>query len=168
VRPGTLLISVISSAPLVLAAQASAQPKCERIQLRFVDAVYRGTVPTHTPRIYRSSASGWFYSLSDTVVLGERGIASVGVQSVRLGSSTAWSVFARTTVAGAHALSEATATHVGRYLGIVIGDDLVDTPLIESQVGGSVLQLRGDAPRAVADSLATRASRAIDASCLVR
>jgi preprotein translocase subunit SecD len=85
-----------------------------------------------------------------------------------LSSEKPWNVFARISIAGSKALSEATATHVGRYLAIMIGDDLVDTPRIDTKLTTSFIQLRGYTSRAVADSLLTRAFRAIDASCVAR
>lgn len=161
---------VISLFPLALWGQAPTRG-CAHIQLRFVDSAYGlgpGSVTPHARRIYRSSANGWSYALNDTVVLDERAIASVDLQSVRIGSDTAWAVIARPTVPGARALSDATGSHVGRYLGIVIGDDLVDTPRIESQLVGSLVLLRGAAPRAVAESLAYVARSAIAPICLTQ
>jgi TonB family protein len=148
----------------------SLQQGCEHIQLRFADTVYRSPgefVPPNT-RVYRNGANGWLYPLRDTVVLDERGITSVSVWPTRLGSDTTWAVLARTTSEGARALADATAKHVGRYIGIMVGNDLVDTAIIESKLAGSVLQLRGNVTRAVADSLARRAARAISAECVSR
>ena len=170
-RPRGFLVTVVSLAPLAVAAQAPAPSGCEHIQLRFVDTVYQlgiDAVPTNAPRVYRNSANGWSYALNDTVVLDDRAIMSVGVQSERFGSEEEWDVFARTTIAGAKGLSDATATHVGRYLGILIGDDLVDTPRIDSRLSATFVSLRLSASRAVADSLLTRAFRAIGAGCVVR
>ena len=150
---------------------------CEHIQLRFVDTVYPlgiDAVPTNAPRVYRNSANGWSYALNDTIVLDERAITSVGMEASRfesqvpLWSERPWNVFARITIAGSKALSDATATHVGRYLGIMIGDDLVDTPRIDTKLTTTFIQLRGLTWRAVADSLLTRAFRAIGAGCVVR
>jgi hypothetical protein len=175
-RSAGFLITVVWLAPLTLAAQAPAPSGCEHIQLRFVDTVYQlgiDVVPTNAPRVYRNSANGWSYALNDTIVLDERAIMSVGVEASRLDSQTPllserpWNVFARIGFSGSRALSEATASHVGRYLGIMIGNDLVDTPRIDGAVTTLIL-LRGVTSRAVADSLLTRAFRAIDAGCTGR
>jgi hypothetical protein len=168
-RPRGFLISVVWLVPLALAAQAPARPGCERIQYRFADTVSPPTARiSPTARIYRNSANGWSYTLNDTIVLDERAITSIGVDSFRLGKETAWSVVGRLTPAGAQALSEASANHVGQMLGVLIGDDLIDAPIIESKLPGTRVLLRGLAARAAADSLATRARRTIDAGCLAR
>ena len=176
-RARGFVIAIVALAPLALAAQAPAPSGCDHIQLRFVDTVYRlgiDAVPTNAPRVYRNSANGWSYGLNDTIVLDERAITSVGVEASRPGSEPPllserpWNVFARISIAGSKALSEATATRVGGYLGIMIGNDLVDTPRIDTKLTTTFIQLRGFASRAVADSLLTRAFRASDASCIAR
>jgi preprotein translocase subunit SecD len=161
-RTRGFLISAVSLVPFALTAQAPASPACERIQLRFAD------VMRSTAKIHRNSADGVWYALNDTIVLDERVISSIGVDSFRLRETTAWSVVARLTPAGTQALSEASASHIGKMLGILIGDDLIDVPVIETKLTTPVIQLRGNASRAVADSLATQARRAIDAGCLTR
>jgi preprotein translocase subunit SecD len=170
-RSRSIVGSVLCLLLLAFTAEAQTPSACEHIQFRFVDRVYQpgaDTVLAGPPHIYKNSANGWTYALGDTVVLDERGIASVRAQSVRFGADTSWAVMTRNTPAGARALSDATASHVGRYLGIVIGNDLVDTPRIASRLTGTVIQLRGLASRAVAESLAGLARRAIDSRCHAR
>jgi len=168
-RPRGFLISPVWLVPFALSAQTPARPGCERIQYRFADTVSPPTARVSpTTRTYRNSANDWSYTLNDTVVLDERAITSIGVDSFRLGEKTAWSVFARITPAGSQALSEASASHIGQLLGILIGDDLIDAPIIETKLTTTVTLLRGNASLAVADSLATRARRAIDPGCVAR
>lgn len=165
-----ILAPMISLSSLALSAQAPKPEKCEHIQLRFADTVYRSPdlVPPNT-RVYRNSAQEpWSYPLKDTVVLDEGALVSVGVEYVRYGPQRVWSVFGRITPRGAEAFSDATAHHVGQYLGIMIGDDLVSTPIIQSRLSGTYILLRDNVTRAVADSLLTRAARAIGPDCVAR
>ena len=154
---------------MALAAQAPARPGCERIQYRVTDTVWPPWAPNSpTARIRRNSANGWWYTLNDTIVLDERAITSIGVDSLRLSAETAWMVIGRLAPAGTQALSDASANHIGQMLTILIGDDLIDVPIIESKLTTTRVLLQGHASRGVADSLATRARRAIAPGCVAR
>jgi TonB family protein len=142
--------------------QAPAASRCDSIQYRFVD-----DGASTTARRYRSARTGESYALRDTLVLDGRGIAEVLVRSHAVGTDTTWDVIARLTPAGASAIAEASASHIGQKLAVLMGNEIVDTGIIETPLR-SLVVLRIGASRGLADSLALRARRASGTGCLAR
>ena len=142
-------------APIALAAQAPTGARCDSIQYRFVD----DGAPA-TARRYRSSQNGQSYALRDSIVLDGHGIAQIEARPRRVGTDTSWDVMARLTPTGTSALTAATATHVGSTIAVLVGDEIVQTAIIQSELRTTVLPIRTDLSRHAADSLALRARRA--------
>jgi cyanophycinase len=137
-----------------LPAQAPTGARCDSIQYRFVD----DAAPT-TARRYRNAETGQSYTLRDSIVLDGHGIAQIEVRPRRNGADTTWDLMARLTPTATSALTAATASHVGSTIAVLVGDEVVQTAIIQSALRTTVLPIRTDLSRHVADSLALRARR---------
>jgi preprotein translocase subunit SecD len=152
----TLALALVALAPIPLAAQG----RCDSIQYHFID----DGAPASARR-YRYAPNGQSYALNDSLVLDGRGIASLDVRTDRISPDTTWSVIARLTPAGASSIAAATASHVGHMLVVLVGDEIIQTAIIESALRTSI-PLRTDLTRAAADSLASRARRFSGTGCI--
>jgi preprotein translocase subunit SecD len=146
---------LLSYNPAIVSGQSPEHPKCETLQFRFVDE----SSPSGARRYVDTSQNGE-YSLRDTVVLDGRGIDSIRVTAHRFLGDTVWDVSARVIPAAARAWGDATASHVGQRIVVLLGDEIVQTAIIESRIGART-GIRLNATHRVADSLALRARRAV-------
>jgi hypothetical protein len=146
-----------------LPAQVPTQPRCEVIQLRFVD-----DAPAPSARRYRERDTGVSYAVTDTVALDTRGIQDVAADPfVESGHDTVWTVLATVRPAMADGLSAITAKHIEQHAAVLIGDELVQSALIQGPVR-SKLALRIHVSKAIADSLVLRVREAITPRCIDR
>src|SRR5690349_11860543 len=131
-------------------APAAAQTPCETIQYRFVD-------PRATPGLarYRNRRTGESLALEDSIVLDAKDIDRVAAVAHRVGRDTVWSVIATLTPAAAQAFAATTANHTGDTMAVRIGDEIVDTGIIESRLGAKAGIVTG-VSKAAADSMLTR------------
>ncbi len=163
----TLLLWLAGAANLIVAsrlpaqqpAQQSGQPRCESIQLRFVNE----TPPKGAHR-YRERSTGKSYVLTDTVALDARGIEDVYLEPFKDVRDTVWTVVANVRPAFAPAMSALVAAHLDGHMGILIGNELIQTALIAGPVR-SKAPLRIMTSKPIADSLARRARAAIAPRC---
>src|SRR6476661_7868554 len=125
------------------------------VQFRWEDTVSRSSVRFIDP------ASGQPVSLDDSVVLDIRGIDSAWARHAR-SDSTHWEVDLLLSRSGAAQFGATTATHVGRRLAIVVDGAITQMPIIQSALGPRV-PLVSHVQRPVADSLAARVNRAVEA-----
>jgi len=141
--------SVVVSAPVPTGA------RCDSIQYRFVD----DGAPANARR-YRNPQNGQSYALRDSIVLDGRGIVQIEVRPRRVGTDTTWDVMARLTPAGTSALEAATAGHIGSMIAVLVGDEIVQTAIIQGTLRTTVIPIRTDlSSRHEADSLALKARR---------
>ena len=137
-----------------LSAQAPSGTRCDSVQYRFVDA----EAPT-TARHYRYAQPGQSYALRDSIVLDGHDIVGIEVQRGLFGTDTTWTVMARFTPAGASALTAATASHIGSMIAVLVGDEIVQTAIIQGSLRTALLPVQMDLSRRAADSLAARLRR---------
>ena len=161
IAPGHIAFLHTSDPRVVASAPAPRGAGCDSIQYRFVD----DGAPANARR-YRDPQSGQSYALRDSIVLDGRGIAQIEVRPRRVGADTSWDVMARLTPTGASALEAATASHVGSMIAVLVGDEIVQTAIIQGTLRTAVIPIRMDLSRNAADSLALHA-RPAGAACAV-
>jgi hypothetical protein len=144
-----------------LGAQSAARTPCESVQYGFVDST-----ASSRSRRFQDPRTGGSFALKDTTVL-TSAIERVTVWPHRIGRDTAWDVIAKFTASAADTLASVTGTHVGQIIAIRIGDDIVETAIINSSLR-STIAFAVDASKATADSVAARVKRATAESCRSR
>ncbi len=155
-RFAALLIGAIA-APL-LAQQPSHKPSCETIQFRFER---EGAPPTS--RHFVRPDTNLRVALNYAAIIDGRDIASLGLEPT-YGDTARRDIIATLTPQGAAALAKETRAHVGRHLGITVGNDLTNYAVIVSATG-PVVALAQNLDRAKAAALMARAERARKAKC---
>jgi preprotein translocase subunit SecD len=154
VAPIHLAVLHSSDASVVVSVPAPRGARCDSIQYRFVD----DGAPANARR-YRDPQSGRSYALRDSIVLDGRGVVQVEVRPRRVGTDTTWDVMARLTPAGTSALEAATSSHIGSMIAVLVGDEIVQTAIIQGTLRTTVIPIRTDLSRHEADSLALTARR---------
>jgi preprotein translocase subunit SecD len=142
-----------------LPAQQVVQARCESIQVRFVNET-----PPKGARRYRERSTGKSYVLTDTVALDGRGIQDVYLEPFKDGPDTVWTVLVNVKSPFAEAMAALVATHREGHLGVLIGNELVQTAVIAGPVT-SRAALRIMTSKPIADSLARRVRVAIAPHC---
>jgi preprotein translocase subunit SecD len=143
-----------------LTAQTSTRPRCESVQLRFVDET-----PAHGALGYRDRGTGKLYALTDTVVLDGRGLQDVYIESWAASPhDTLWTVIATVKPASADSLSATLARHLKHRIAVLIGDEIVETAVVEGPLHAK-LPLRIQVSKPIADSLVLRLRRATATTC---
>lgn len=157
---GACMLSACASRP---GAPVQATRKQAPIRLADVDFVqFRWEDPAaRSPRRYVDPASGQSVALNDSVVLDIREIDSAWTWHEKRDTAQ-WDVVLRLSRSGAAQFGATTATHVGQRLAIVVDSTITQLPIIMGALGPNV-PLALNVSRSVADSLAGRVNRAVEA-----
>jgi preprotein translocase subunit SecD len=158
-RTLVVIIGVIAAG---LASTETAQGRCESIQVRFVNET-----PPRGAHRYRERSTGESYALTDTVALDGRGIQDVSLDPFKNGLDTVWTVVANVKATFARAMSTLVAAHRDGHLGVLMGNELVQTAVIAGPLTSRV-PLRIMTSKPIADSLARRVRAAIAPQCMTK
>jgi Preprotein translocase subunit SecD len=154
------MISACASRP---GAPAPATRKQVPLRVADVDFVqFRWEDPgARSSARYVDPASGQTVALNDSVVLDIRGIDSAWTWHSQR-DTVQWDVVLLLSRSGAAQFGATTATHVGQRLAIVVDSTITEMPVIMGALGPHA-PLASNVPRSVADSLAVRVNRAVEA-----
>jgi hypothetical protein len=143
-----------------VAAQRPLRTRCDAVQMRLVDETRAGS-----PHSYSDPATGKTYVLTDAVVADGRSMQDVYAESfVNAPGDTLWTVMSSVKPAAVDSLAAASARLHGRHIAVLIGDEVLQTAVVEGPLNKFVA-LRIGTSKAIADSLVLRVRQAIGVGC---
>jgi preprotein translocase subunit SecD len=162
-QPLTVLLPFAGLASLAcvsrLPAQQPVQARCEAIQVRFVNETPRKGAHRYRERSTRES-----YALTDTAAFDGRGIQDIWIEPFKDGRDTLWTVVANIKSPIAEKVSALFASHRDGHMGVLVGDELIQTAVIAGPVTSRV-PLRIMVSKPIADSLLRRVRAAMAPRC---